>query len=106
MGQDGFYDYAYCYFLYSFYLPDNYSVVIRNYTDTNLEGSLFMYKGDKPAREYEINKAFISAILAFMYKNQGVISFAIFDKGYKYVKSEEIKDNYADFSFLEIEDKE
>ena len=31
---DGFYDYAYCYYLYRFIIEDNITYVIRRYIDT------------------------------------------------------------------------
>ena len=104
--QDGFYDYAYQYFLYSFYLPEKFKIVLRNYTYTNLEGSLFLYKDNKPVKESEVDIAFISAILAFMYTKQGIIHFSLFDGAYKPIDLAGLKDNSADFSFVRIEDKE
>ena len=101
--QDGFYEYAYRYFIYWFYLPNKFKIRIRNYTDEILEGSLFLCKKDGPVKEFEIDSTFISAILAFMYTKQGVIHFTLFDGGYKPIDLTGLKDNSKDFSFVEIE---
>lgn len=100
--QEGFYEYAYCYFTYSFYLPNKFEIIIRNYTDEGLEGSLFLYKDNKPVKEFEIDPTFISAILAFMYTKQNIIYFNLFDGGYKLIDLKDLEDNPSDFSFVEI----
>jgi hypothetical protein len=100
--QNGFYEYAYRYFIYWFYLPDKFRIRIKNYTDEILEGSLFLFKENEPANKAEIDPTFISAILAFMHTKQGVIRFTLFDGGYKPIDLTRLKDNSKDFSFVEI----
>lgn len=100
--QNGFCEYAYRYFIYWFYLPNKFKIKIRNYMDEILEGSLFLYKKNGPAKKLEIDPTFISAVLAFMYANQNIIYFNIFDEGYEPIDLKDLEDNSSDFSFVEI----
>jgi hypothetical protein len=102
LDQDGFYEFAYRYFIYTFYLPDKHSLVIRNYTDTALEGDLFIYRDKKFDKEYKIDNEPLIAVLRFLYTKHGVSRFTRFDGEYRPIDLNELKSKVIDFSFVEI----
>jgi hypothetical protein len=102
LDQDGLYEYAYYYFIYTFYLPDKRSVVIRNYTDTASEGSLFIYNNNEIDKEYKVDNEPLVAILDFLYTKHVITHFTRFDGNYRPVNLNELRSKLIDFSFVEI----
>ncbi|RZJ61885.1 MAG: hypothetical protein EOO58_01285 [Hymenobacter sp.] len=102
--QDGFYDYAYRYYIYLFYLPDRNRVRVKRYMDTPNECSLFFidnfYKliDNKFIETQEV----LSAIIAFMRVTQAVSQFYYFNGDYIPINLGNLRDDSKTFSFIEM----
>lgn len=91
---NGYYDYAYCYYVYWFLLPDKRLIRIRRYTDTSEECSLFgFYELSDPSSvtenltEESIYKPpYISKIIKFMIDKEETTHFKYFAHEYIDIK--------------------
>ncbi|WP_223650352.1 hypothetical protein [Hymenobacter psoromatis] len=106
--ENGFFDYAYYYFIYSFYLPDKEIIRVRQYADTLGACHLFLY-GD--CLRKQINEvppeevAYIAAVVNFIRATGKVIEFTYFNGSYIPLDLKKLKSNLTDFSFIEITDE-
>lgn len=106
--KDGFYSYAYCYYIYEFFLPDNDIIKFRQYTDTADKCSMFfpldelIQKTDSVSKE-KVNS--ISAIINFMRTDSGIEKFEFFNGGYKPVDLDRLVNRFTEFSFEQTETK-
>ena len=106
--QEGFYEYAYRYYLYIFYLPGGNKIRIKRYMDTSDECSLFFVNHFFNLAYKLIDEEFIkaqdglSAIIAFMRVTQVVSQFYYFNGDYKPFNSEELKEDSKDYFFVEM----
>jgi hypothetical protein len=103
--EEGLYDYAYRYFIYEFFLPDNDTIAFRQYTDTSNDYSMcisldgLMEKSDDASKE-KVDS--ILAIISFMRLQFGIENFYFLRReGYKVIDLEKLKNKQADFSFKE-----
>ena len=102
--KDGLYDYAYCYFIYEFVLPNNDKIKFRRYADTADKCSMFapldalMQRSDNESKD---NVNSIAAILHFMRTNFGIHRFDFFDKTYKSIDLDNFPNAHESFSFEE-----
>ena len=106
--QEGFYDYAYHYYIYLFRLPDGNKIRIKRYMDTPNECSLFFsnYFYKLIDDEFIETQDVISAVIAFMRMTQAVNQFDYFNGDYRPINLENLKDNFNTFSFIEMEVEE
>ncbi|RZK37033.1 MAG: hypothetical protein EOO57_06125 [Hymenobacter sp.] len=105
IAEDGLCDYAYRYFVYSFYLHNNAKMMARIYAESPIEYALYITPNNS---EYADNKLvetpdFIVAVINFMRVAQGIIQFNYLSsgEGYKSIDLDSIKDNLREFSFAE-----
>ena len=102
--EDGFFDYAYYYFIYVFQLPDKSEIKIRQYTDTTDECSLFLpgryFKKMSGPESLEVDC--IGAIVNFMCETQGIKHCFYFNGGYKLFDLYKSKNDFAEYIFMEI----
>ena len=102
--QEGFYEYAYRYYVYLFYLPGGNRVRIKRYMDEPNECSLFFmnYFHRLVNDEFIESQDGISAVIAFMRATQAVNQLYYFNGSYKPINLEKLKDNSKGFSFTEM----
>jgi hypothetical protein len=93
--ENGYLDYAYRYFVYMFYLPNNGLIIIRQYTDSFTECALYIYydyQGDHFNKEPLSEVDYVSDIISFMRKkDQGITDFSRFDGEYVPVNLSELR---------------
>jgi hypothetical protein len=88
IGKDektGNYLYAYCYYLYHFYLPDGEVIRFRQYTDTAERCSLFYPLNELAKKPDTVSKEklyVIYAVIRFMKKEFNITEFYFFNKEY------------------------
>lgn len=101
--QNGFYDYAYHYWVYLFSFPSGDKIRAKKYMDEPDECSLFLFD----ALSECINDAIltkldnISAVINFLRATQNSSRFTYFNHGYELVDLNKIKENMSDFLFVE-----
>ena len=104
-GQDenGFFDYAYRYFIYHFYLPNKTRIVARRYTDA-IEECAFYFCETNEQLMTQISEEllrYLPCVVDFMTVNQGVKQFIYFNGTYLPLVLKEDK-RLIEFSFVEI----
>jgi hypothetical protein len=106
--EEGFFDYAYRYFIYEFYLPNNYQISVRQYCDTIHQGHLFLSANNFLFAEsiaqqndnFLKKAAYISAIIDFMSATQAISEFDYFVDTYRSIAID--LNEVSDFSFIEM----
>jgi hypothetical protein len=93
--ENGYFDYAYRYFIYTFYLPNNGLIIIRQYTDSLTECALYIcydYQGGHFNREPLSEIDYVSDIISFMRKkDQGITNFSRFNGKYVPINMSELR---------------
>lgn len=103
--KDGFYDYAYRYFIYEFFLPNNDVVKFRQYTDTLDECSMFVALDELIQKSDSVSKDkinFISTIINFMQTDLGINKFSFLNGTYKPIDLNKFSNRQIDFSFEQV----
>lgn len=103
--EAGFFDYAYCYFSYSFCLPDGARLQARQYTHTRDECALYTgayYSPQEASAKAPRRATYLAAILGFLRATQGITKFSyLSSEGYKELILNEPVESTAGISFLE-----
>jgi hypothetical protein len=102
--ENGFLEYAYRYFIYSFYFHDKQEVSVRRYTDTMDECSIFLDSENQKDGKLIDKTTIISVVYHFMKMVQEVKCFNYFDSknGYTLVAPIATENVLNNFSFIEI----
>lgn len=102
--EDGFYDYAYCYYVYRFHLPDKSEVMARRYADIPEKCAVFIPITNANEAGLGQLKSWICGIGKFLLENEGVreIEHFTLQKGYQSIDSTELSCELSNFSFQEI----
>ena len=105
--ENGFFDYAYYYFIYVFQLPDKSEIKIRQYTDTIDECSLFLPSNyfEKMSIRELLEVDCVAALVNFMRETQGIKQCFCFDGEYKLFDLYKVKNDFAEYFFVEISDR-
>jgi hypothetical protein len=103
--KNGYFDYAYRYFVYTFYLPNNGLIKIRQYTDSITECALFIcydYQGNYLNREPLAAVAYVSDVISFMRaKCHDITSFSRFNGKYVPINLNELGAKKEGIIFME-----
>ncbi len=100
--ERGWYDYAYRYYIYWFYLPNNSKIKVRRYKDSPDHGSLFLPDEDlaaKKALEKSLSRQYIFGIINFLLKNEGLKTIDYYNMGYKSIDLSNVENNLKNFTF-------
>jgi len=102
--EDGYYDYAYCYYTYRFCLPDKSEVMARRYTDTPEKCAVFMPITTASEARLEQLQNWICCISKFLLEHEGVGGIEHFTRqqGYQCIDSTELSCDLSDVAFQEI----
>ena len=100
---DGFYDYAYCYYIYEFQLPDKSLIRARRYTDSLEQCSIFIPTDKENNAELMQLGNCICGISKFLIQMEGIVKITHFtsDKGYQAIDAAKLNCQFTDFLFLE-----
>jgi hypothetical protein len=99
--SDGSYDYAYCYYIYLFSLPDRRTLRMRRYTDTPDQCSLFMDLKELTRMQDTETLDHVHAIINFLIAKEGVKKVDYFSGGYKSIDLTKVQQNLKAFTFEE-----
>jgi hypothetical protein len=99
--RDGSYDYAYCYYIYVFSLPERRTLRVRQYTDTPDQCSLFMDLKELTRMQDTETLDHVHAIINFLMAKEGVKKVDYFSAGYKSIDLTKVKQNLKAFTFEE-----
>jgi hypothetical protein len=99
--SDGYYDYAYCYHIYLFSLPDRRTLRVRRYTDTPDQCSLFMDLKELTRMQDTETLDHVHAIINFLMAKEGVKKVDYFSGGYKSIDLTKVQQNLKAFTFEE-----
>ena len=102
--EKGWYDYAYRYYIYMFFLPNNSKIRVRRYTDTPDHCSLFLPDEDlaeKKALDKSPSKNYIYGIINFLLKKENLKTIDYYNLGYKSIDLNKVNNNLKDFTFEE-----
>jgi hypothetical protein len=103
--ENGFFDYAYRYYVYCFYFPDKTMLKARRYTDTSDECALYFFEADGQWEGQLSEKLlqYLPLVVDFLSVNEGVKQFSYFNGNYVPLVLKASNERVAEFSFLEID---
>ena len=102
--ENGFFDYAYRYFIYSFYFHNRQEVHVRRYTDTMDECSIFFNSENQKDGESLDKVTIISAVIHFVRTTQVIKKCRYFNSKNEYILMPltETENALSNFSFIEL----
>ncbi|ABG58425.1 hypothetical protein [Cytophaga hutchinsonii] len=102
--EQGWYDYAYRYYIYWFTFPNRQKIKVRRYTDTPDHCSIFLPEEDlaiKKALDKSPSKNYIFGVVNFLLKKEGAKTIDYYNMGYKSIDLSKVRNNRNEFVFEE-----